>query len=191
MYMWSNKDNHTFCDKFDLVRNYNPLYLFPVSVKNCQHNVINIELLIFRCKDKFLKWIIIPQSCTMNRQSKRTHTADCQRSQAESGRGSPVGREAKQKQTVLFHVDSAPNIAAMGDSPKNSPRFSRYAKFHFKHSYVWSYVCRYSAICQRLRSCFRTGGCHKWHTTRECAWSCAVRLITWTWTWTLSVWGSL
>jgi hypothetical protein len=64
----------------------------------------------------------------MSRSGKKTSvTVEYQRSYAESDRGSPGNREAKPKQAVLFHVDSAPNVTTIanignGDSPKDSPK---------------------------------------------------------------------
>ena len=59
----------------------------------------------------------------MSRQGKRgVVTVEYQRSYVDNDRSSPLGRETKHKPSVLFHVESAPNVTTVGESPRTSPR---------------------------------------------------------------------
>ncbi|XP_070202232.1 protein Aster-B-like [Littorina saxatilis] len=61
----------------------------------------------------------------MSRQGKRgVVTVEYQRTYVDTERGSPANREAKHKQSVLFHVESSPAVSSVVESPKSSPRFT-------------------------------------------------------------------
>ena len=60
----------------------------------------------------------------MSRQGKRgVVTVEYRRSYVDNDHGSPTNnRETKHKQSVLFHVESAPSVTSVAESPRNSPR---------------------------------------------------------------------